>query len=1065
MNPPRPHSRARLLPAFALMLSLFTVPAQAAEGTIISKDTSQILPNVTYTNTVAEHSGGRVESFTLAASPDSTLYPISIQGSGYIYGGGNMQSAVAKAEALGYNVIGGINSDYFSLSHGVPMGIVIEDGVYKSSPGTHSSILFNGTQTTVVGPTAVATTLYNNRSGQTTTIHHYNKHRADTGGLYLYNSYFSASTTKTSTEGIMVRMIPAEGSANPALTVNSTLSLQVVEVIETSYAWDIGPNDYILTAANESGYQHVLQDFNPGDIITLKTQTDHGDLSRAQWASGGGDIMIQNGSLTDSSSWVHASEGRAPRTAFGVKADGTLVYYAVDGRQSGYSAGLSQRELANHLLEEGCTWAVNLDGGGSTSFTLASYTAPHVFASPSLINSPSDGRMRSCATFLLFVDPQIPSQISLEFEQSTALIGSQLTLGSIYLRDVNDTILKQLADTTLVTQENLGSLSSQSDSQGYPVYSYTPLYPGFESFYLTTASYDFTDTQTLEIVDTLSDLHIVLQDTTSPLTEYQVSKNQKVDFDVVAKLYGTDVFANGSSLTWSLQPGLDVDPTQSYGTVTADGVFVAGTQDAILTVTGGGRTTTLPITVRTMFDDVPDLHWAFDAIEYLRDNEIIGGVSQTEFGLGQQIRRGDFAVMLYVALGSPQVHSYPVFDDVKLTDYFANAVAWSVENEISAGMGDGTYGVEASITREQAMTILYRVAESFGVQLPATSYSVLGQYSDAEAISDYARPAIASLTGQKILTDSTTNLRPQEYLVRESMALYLYHLLTAQPEALPTPSQLTLYPSEISLTPGGRSNLIALVEPAGSGAVVTWTTSDPSAVTVSNTGTVTNVFTGTGQPIVTVTARSGNLSATCIVRCVPAGTEISPIPPLELFPGADDDLELPETELPTTPEPETPTPEPEVTPPTTQPTGTTTGLVIDAPGGLNVRVGPLASASVVTLLPQSTIVNVHSRTDDGWLQISCQIYSAETEMTSNIQGYVMQQYIQERAITATVYDAENGLNLRSGAGTAFSVVAKIPDGTQVTIQQAYTGWYKISVNISGQTHQGFVASEFLRLNP
>lgn len=70
--------------------------------------------------------------------------------------------------------------------------------------------------------------------------------------------------------------------------------------------------------------------------------------------------MVKDGKMTDSSSWTYTGDGRQPRTALGVKADGTLVVYAVDGRQSGYSVGLSQKDLADEMLKQGCVWAVNL---------------------------------------------------------------------------------------------------------------------------------------------------------------------------------------------------------------------------------------------------------------------------------------------------------------------------------------------------------------------------------------------------------------------------------------------------------------------------------------------------------------------------------------------------------------------------------------------------------------------------------------------------------------------------------------------------------------------------------
>ena len=68
-----------------------------------------------------------------------------------------------------------------------------------------------------------------------------------------------------------------------------------------------------------------------------------------------------------------------------------MVFYAVDGRQSGYSAGLTQKDLADELLQQGCQWAVNLDGGGSTTLSVLLPGS----SAPAVDNSPSGGSLRA----------------------------------------------------------------------------------------------------------------------------------------------------------------------------------------------------------------------------------------------------------------------------------------------------------------------------------------------------------------------------------------------------------------------------------------------------------------------------------------------------------------------------------------------------------------------------------------------------------------------------------------------------------------------------------------------
>lgn len=158
-------------------------------------------------------------------------------------------------------------------------------------------------------------------------------------------------STRTSTPGWYVRMALME--EDEPLTVNSTLELEVTELLQSDQPLAIGDGEYILTAADASGYLSVFQSFQVGDRITLTTSCEDEALSHAQWAGGVGDIMVWDGQLTDSSQWTYAKDGRQPRTALGMKEDGTLLVYAVDGRQSGYSSGLSQKDLAEEMIRPG----------------------------------------------------------------------------------------------------------------------------------------------------------------------------------------------------------------------------------------------------------------------------------------------------------------------------------------------------------------------------------------------------------------------------------------------------------------------------------------------------------------------------------------------------------------------------------------------------------------------------------------------------------------------------------------------------------------------------------------
>lgn len=1030
---------------------LQSMPVYAVEGEVTSVEQNLLIPGFVYSNRITQTSGGQLESYTLSLDPNSTAYPIALQGSGSIYAGGNITKAITYAENLGYNVLGAINSDYFSFSTGVPFGIVIEDGIYKSSPSTYSSIIFGEEGTTILGEITIPITITNHRSGEVTRLTNFNKTRTETGGLYLFNSDFS-TTTRTTTDGIMVRMVPTfeeiHGESEGKLTVNRSLSMTVTEVIETSDPWDIGEHDYILTASSTSGWGETMDDFEVGDKITLTTVTYEESLQGAKWATGGGDVMISQGGLTDSSTWEHVTEGLAPRTAFGVKSDGSMVFYVADGRQSPQSVGLSQKDLANHLLEEGCVSAVNLDGGGSSSFAVTSLVAPNLLGSTTLENSPSDGSLRNCATFLLIVDPQDPNHLTFESSIENVMVQSYVELGRVMVRDVNETILEiYTTDSTVETLGNLGVLEQYTDEDGYIVYIYSPLEPGVEEFELT--GYEgLVGEQNINVVDTLTSLKLLERDSGEVITSAQLATKQTLELEFQAEIHEQEVFVNGDALAWRVIPADGVSDTANIGFVTADGVYTAGDSPCYVEVEIAGITSRVEISIYNMFEDVPEDHWAFDAILYLYENKLISGMSDTEYGMGEQIRRGDFVLMLYGALGSPEVTTDVDFSDVDFLDYYYDAIAWASSAGVVSGMGDGVFGAKSSITREQALLILYKAYGTLELEVPVASLATLTQYRDQEDISSYALQALASLSAQGVISDVTSYLYPTTPLTRESMALFLYEMLHYEKSELEAPTSFSMYPNEIYLLPNGTYTLLPLLEPAGSGAEITWSSSDPSAVSVSASGVISNVFTGTGSPVVTVTGKIGTLSASCIVRCVAEGTTIPEIPPVNL-PSVEEDEEEKEEDSDTE---------------SGLISTASTGMVVDAPGGLNVRTDPSSEGEIVARLPEDVIVTLYGKTEDNWYQVSYQYTDPSTNVITNIQGYVMGEYIEEKVIVGTVVDAEVGLNLRAGAGTAFESLMKLPNGSQVAVLQVFTDWYKVQVNANGNLIIGFVSSEYLELS-
>ena len=116
-----------------------------------------------------------------------------------------------------------------------------------------------------------------------------------------------------------------------------------------------------------------------------------------------------------------------------------------------------------------------------------------------------------------------------------------------------------------------------------------------------------------------------------------------------------------------------------------------------------------PETANNPFTDVKESDFYYKAVLWAVENGITTGTSATTFDPGALCNRATVVTFLYRAMGSPAVNSSEnPFSDVKVDSWYGPAVLWAVENGITNGMGDGTFGVGATCTRAQVVTFLYR---------------------------------------------------------------------------------------------------------------------------------------------------------------------------------------------------------------------------------------------------------------------------------------------------------------------------------------------------------------------
>ncbi|HIU71566.1 MAG TPA: S-layer homology domain-containing protein, partial [Candidatus Galloscillospira excrementipullorum] len=148
------------------------------------------------------------------------------------------------------------------------------------------------------------------------------------------------------------------------------------------------------------------------------------------------------------------------------------------------------------------------------------------------------------------------------------------------------------------------------------------------------------------------------------------------------------------------------------------------------------------------FEDVSVDQWFYEAVKYVYDNELMNGVSATEFNPNGLLTRGTIAQVLFNLEGA-DADAAAVFDDVPADAWFADAVNWAAANNIVTGYGDGTFGPDNNITREQMAAILYRYAQFKGYDVSAKGD--LTAFTDGDNVSEWATDALAWCVGAKLI--------------------------------------------------------------------------------------------------------------------------------------------------------------------------------------------------------------------------------------------------------------------------------------------------------------------------
>lgn len=167
------------------------------------------------------------------------------------------------------------------------------------------------------------------------------------------------------------------------------------------------------------------------------------------------------------------------------------------------------------------------------------------------------------------------------------------------------------------------------------------------------------------------------------------------------------------------------------------------------------------------FTDVKKNDWFYDSVKYAYENNLMNGVSETEFAPDSNVTRAMFVTVIYRMEGQPQAGNTE-FIDVESGSYYEKAVAWANANGIVSGISKELFAPDEPITREQMAAIIYRYAIFKGYDITSNGNT---EYTDNGNISDYAKNAVNWAAEKLIMTGNANgSFAPKDNTTRAQAA-------------------------------------------------------------------------------------------------------------------------------------------------------------------------------------------------------------------------------------------------------------------------------------------------------
>jgi hypothetical protein len=427
--------RAVLRPLTSLVLLAIAASALALAAPAQAQPTN-LFPGVTYEHGVQFTPHGPVAIRIVRGPKPVGLYRLRTVLSNETVLARETVSSMQRRLATQATMVG-VNGDFARFADGKPSGILLRDGVLVAPPNGQRSSAGIGLDGTLDVRRVKFLGTWRG-IGQRRAVHEFND-APGKNGIALFTSDWGATTPRVAGSYAVVL------SPFPPSVPNTDLVAPVVSAVRNAPV-RIAPGTAVLVARGNAAAK-LEAEAALGTALTLRL------ILQPDWATvadaiGGGPVLVRDGRpvyRANEAFEVTQIAPRHPRTAIGQTADGRILLVVVDGRQAGYSVGMTTFEMALTMTRLGAVRAMQLDGGGSSTLAFDG----------TVLNRPSDGRERPISTALMlqyygaYASPPAETVVSPNGDG----VGETQALSYKVVRPSNVTVKLTAPDGTIALEE------------------------------------------------------------------------------------------------------------------------------------------------------------------------------------------------------------------------------------------------------------------------------------------------------------------------------------------------------------------------------------------------------------------------------------------------------------------------------------------------------------------------------------------------------------------------------------------------------------------------------------